>query len=38
VKISPEGEMKNKCLMKGYYKAPEITASVLMRKVLKREI
>jgi hypothetical protein len=24
--------------MKGYYKAPEITASVLMRKVLKREI
>jgi long-chain acyl-CoA synthetase len=30
VKISPEGEIciKNKCLMKGYYKAPEITASV----------
>jgi long-chain acyl-CoA synthetase len=30
VKISPEGEIciKNKCLMKGYYKSPEITASV----------
>ncbi|MCJ7758081.1 MAG: AMP-binding protein [Gillisia sp.] len=30
IKLSPEGEIriKNKCLMKGYYKAPEITASV----------
>ena len=30
VKLSPEGEIciKNKCLMKGYYKAPNITASV----------
>lgn len=30
VKLSPEGEIciKNKCLMKGYYKAPDITASV----------
>lgn len=30
VKISSEGEIciKNKCLMKGYYKSPEITASV----------
>ncbi len=30
VKLSPEGEIciKNKCLMKGYFKAPEITASV----------
>ena len=29
-KLSPEGEIliKNKCLMKGYFKAPEITASV----------
>jgi long-chain acyl-CoA synthetase len=29
IKISPEGEIriKNNCLMKGYYKAPEITAS-----------
>jgi long-chain acyl-CoA synthetase len=30
VKLSPEGEIciKNTCLMKGYFKAPEITASV----------
>ena len=30
IKLSPEGEIciKNKCMMKGYYKAPEITASV----------
>jgi long-chain acyl-CoA synthetase len=30
IKLTPEGEIciKNKCLMKGYYKAPEITASV----------
>jgi long-chain acyl-CoA synthetase len=30
IKLSPEGEIciKNNCLMKGYYKAPEITASV----------
>ncbi|MCF7567819.1 AMP-binding protein [Sabulilitoribacter arenilitoris] len=30
IKFSPEGEIliKNNCLMKGYYKAPEITASV----------
>ena len=30
VKLSPEGEIciKNNCLMKGYFKAPEITASV----------
>jgi long-chain acyl-CoA synthetase len=30
VKLSPEGEIciKNQCLMKGYYKAPDITASV----------
>jgi len=29
-KLSPEGEIciKNNCLMKGYYKAPDITASV----------
>ncbi len=30
IKFSPEGEIliKNNCLMKGYYKAPDITASV----------
>ena len=30
IKLTAEGEIciKNKCLMKGYYKAPEITASV----------
>jgi len=30
VKLSPEGEIciKNNCLMKGYFKAPDITASV----------
>ncbi len=30
IKFSPDGEIliKNNCLMKGYYKAPEITASV----------
>ena len=30
IKISPEGELfiKNNCLMKGYYKAPELTAAV----------
>ena len=30
IKISPEGELliKNDCLMKGYYKMPELTASV----------
>jgi long-chain acyl-CoA synthetase len=30
IKLSSEGEIciKNQCLMKGYYKAPEITASV----------
>jgi long-chain acyl-CoA synthetase len=30
IKLSPEGEIciKNQCLMKGYYKAPETTASV----------
>ena len=31
IKLSPEGEIliKNDCLMKAYYKAPEITASVM---------
>lgn len=30
IKFSPEGEIliKNKCLFKGYYKAPDVTASV----------